>query len=235
VSLENLQISAEALETYTEMDVATTLSVQWYQFRVTRNFQKLLSLLFTECLFVLFILIFLVPVSLMILRAMGTLPNDPRGIQLLFFFFASLTALGLGVINFFLGRNQRKIKPLAMLLLEIEKYNRIVQSLTILNSLDATRGQSNSPLQKHADVLEILQTTRQSLVDALQVERILRCHHQLLAEGYELMANLDTAFATLTAVEIRDRASEYGQVLNEALSIGLTVHREVRKLYHLQH
>jgi hypothetical protein len=60
--------------------------------------------------------------------------------------------------------------------------------------------------------------------------RILRENKDFIDRRYELFANIESNLAALMALDVSDRASEYGRLLNEALEIGMSVHKEVRKL-----
>jgi len=91
-------------------------------------------------------------------------------------------------------------------------------------------GNLQANLINRADAIEALQITRESLVCALRTERIMRENKDFIDRRYELFANIESNLAALMAVNVSDRATEYGRLLNEALEIGMSVHKEVRKL-----
>ena len=68
------------------------------------------------------------------------------------------------------------------------------------------------------------------LINGLKTERILREHQDFMGRRYELFLNLENNLSALMALDVTNQATEYGQLLNEALEIGMTVHQEVRKL-----
>lgn len=234
--VEALKITEEEWENYTEISGLAGLAVQFCQFRLTRKLHKLLALIISELLLILLVLVFLVPIGLMVLRSLNLLPRDPQGIQFVLLTFGGIIICGVFLFNVFLWRYQRRFKSLARLLLEIEKYNQTLDSISLLNHLENAQSSlgHNSGLrlnlQKQDEILKVLQTTRQSLMDGLKIERILRQHQQILTEGYELIANLETACSMLSAVEMRDRASEYSQIINDALSINLAIQKEMSRL-----
>lgn len=234
--VETLKIAEEEWETHTEINNLTGLAVQLCQFRLTRNFQKLLGLVASELLLILVGLVFFVPISLMILRSMDLLPRHPQGIQFIWFVFGGILISGVFLFNVFLWRYQRRFKSLARLLLEIEKYNQTLDAIALLDSLNHAQvnitqnSESRLSLQKRDEIVKVLQTTRQSLIDGLKIERILRQHQQTLTDGYKLIANLETTCSALSTVEVRDRASEYSQIINDALSINLAIQREMSRL-----
>lgn len=61
-------------------------------------------------------------------------------------------------------------------------------------------------------------------------EKILRVSRTLLARRYDLIINIENNLMTLITLEVNNQANEYRQLLNEALQIGLIVHKEVQKI-----
>ncbi|MBD0304078.1 MAG: hypothetical protein ICV85_18510 [Tolypothrix sp. T3-bin4] len=60
-------------------------------------------------------------------------------------------------------------------------------------------------------------------------EKILRENQGLLARRYDLFTNIENNLASLKTLEVKERANEYTELLNEALQIGMSVHQEVQK------
>ncbi|MEC4806256.1 MAG: hypothetical protein SAJ12_08380 [Jaaginema sp. PMC 1079.18] len=236
LSTATLKITEEEWENWAEINNLTGLAVQLCQFCLTRKPAKLLALIASEILFAFLISVFFVPISLIVMRSLDLLPRNPQAIQSLFLIFGGIVFSSLVLFNTFLWRYQRRFKSLARLLLEIEKYNQTIDSIALLSSLENVQASiaqdsvTSLSLQKQEDLVKVLQTTRQSLIDGLKIERILRQHQQTIIQGCELIANLETTCATLSTVEIRDRASEYSQIINDALSINLAVQREMNRL-----
>ncbi|MEG3929246.1 hypothetical protein [Microcoleus sp. T3_D1] len=125
-----------------------------------------------------------------------------------------------------------KAKPLATLAGvrdEVEKYHEVTPALDIIDRLTAA-GKLQANLINRGEAIEALKITRESLVCALKTERILRKNQQFIGRRYELFANIESNLAALMALDVSDLATEYGRLLNEALEIGMSVHKEVRKL-----
>lgn len=59
---------------------------------------------------------------------------------------------------------------------------------------------------------------------------MLRENKGLIARRYEVFAYLENNFTSLMALDSSNKAGEYGRLLNESLQIGMSVHKEVRKL-----
>ncbi len=126
---------------------------------------------------------------------------------------------------FWLQRNT----PMALccLLDEVERYNAVIKAIHINDQLAAagTREMSLSDRQK---VIEALTLTKEDLVRALKAERVLRENKNFLVGNPELLA---TNLRTLQTLQVNDRASEYGRLLNEALQIAAGVQQEMTKLH----
>jgi hypothetical protein len=83
-------------------------------------------------------------------------------------------------------------------------------------------------LSDRQKVIEALTLTKEDLVRALKAERVLRENKNFLVGNPEL---LTTNLRTLQTLQVNDRASEYGRLLNEALQIAAGVQQEMTKLH----
>lgn len=142
---------------------------------------------------------------------------------------------------FWLQRNSPT--ALCCLLDEVDRYNAVIKAIHINDQLEAagTRETSlsdrvseaeplGSALLPKADrqkVIQALTLTKEDLVRALRAERVLRENQSFLVGNPELLA---TNLRTLQTLQVNDRASEYGRLLNEALEIAVGVQEEMTKL-----
>lgn len=134
---------------------------------------------------------------------------------------------------FWLQRNS----PTALcgLLDEVDRYNAVIKAIHINDQLEAagTRETSLSdsvallPKADRQKVIEALTLTKEDLVRGLRAERVLRENQSFLIGNPELLA---TNLRTLQTLQVNDRASEYGRLLNEALQIAAGVQEEMTKL-----
>jgi membrane-associated protease RseP (regulator of RpoE activity) len=112
------------------------------------------------------------------------------------------------------------------LLDEVERYNAVIKAIHINDQLEAV-GTTEISLSDRQKVMEALTLTREDLVKALRAEKILRENQSFLVNNPELLA---TNLRTLQTLQVHDRASEYGRLLNEALQIASGVQEEMAKL-----
>jgi hypothetical protein len=125
---------------------------------------------------------------------------------------------------FWLKRNSPG--ALCCLLDEVERYNAVIKAIHINDQLEAV-GTTEISLSDRQKVIEALSLTREDLVKAIRAERILRENQSFLVNNPELLA---TNLRILETLQVNDRASEYGRLLNEALQIAAGVQEEMTKL-----
>lgn len=112
------------------------------------------------------------------------------------------------------------------LLDEVDRYNAVIRAIHINDQLEAT-GTTDGSFSDRQKVMEALALIKEDLVKAIRAERILRENQSFLTSNPELLA---TNLRTLQTLQVNDRASEYGRLLNEALQIAAGVQEEMTKL-----
>ena len=117
------------------------------------------------------------------------------------------------------------------LLDEVDKYNEVIQAINVFDKLEVV-GNLRSDLVNRNEVVGALSVTRDSLVCGLMTEKIIRENRGLLARRYDLFDNIKSNLTTLRTLEVNNQANEYGEFLNDALQIGINVHKEMQKLSH---
>jgi hypothetical protein len=123
-------------------------------------------------------------------------------------------------------RKTKRLPLLITLLEEVDRYNAIVKAIEINDQLEDA-GNLEVRLSDRRKVLDGLRLTRVDLVRALKTERILRENQQFIALNAELFSN---NLSALTALQVSEKATEQGRLLNEALQIAVDVQQEMRKL-----
>lgn len=199
----------------------------WHSFKKKR--QKIIPIISNQILTFGLSLIISLPLALTLVANTNYSPEDPA-IVLMFFQitigFSLIITLGWNIYIWF---KTKHLVTLVSLVDEIHKYNEAIRALEIIDRL-AAAGNLEVNLTNRENVVEALAVTRESLICALKTEKIFRENQDFIDGRYELFANIENNLAALMAFEIGDRASEYGQLLNEALKIGTSVQKEVRKL-----
>jgi hypothetical protein len=227
--LDELRIPEKELEDLSGIALSDGFSGNFYRPDTLRSGKKLFALLLHELLIFCVTLVVSLPVALVANKHEVSSASDAE----IFVRVLQIT-LGLSLAitvawNVYQWLKAKPLATLAGLLDEVEKYHEVIQALDIIDRLTAA-GNLQANLINRQDAIEALKITRESLVCALKTEKILRENHKFIGRRYELFANIESNLAALMALDVSDRASEYGRLLNEALEIGMSVHKEVRKL-----
>ena len=227
--LDELRIPEKELEDLSGIALSDGFSGNFYRPATLRDGKKLFALLLHELLIFCLTLVVSLPVALLVNKHGADSVSDAA----IFVRVLQIT-LGLSLAttvawNVYQWVKEKPLATLAGLLDEVEKYHEVLQALDIIDRLTAA-GNLQANLINRQDAIEALKITRESLVSALKTERILRENQEFIDRRYELFANIESNLAALMAMDVSDRATEYGRLLNEALEIGMSVHKEVRKL-----
>ncbi|MEG3935085.1 MULTISPECIES: hypothetical protein [unclassified Microcoleus] len=149
----------------------------------------------------------------------------PRA-YLLWFALHLVAILGLILEDAWKIRCSRQNKDLINLFDDVDRYNGIIEAIAINDRIEDA-GNAGVKIGDRAKVIQALQLIRDDLVRALKTERILRENKKFVATNSELFAN---NLRTLNALQISDRSSQPGRLLNEALQVAVGVQAEMKKL-----
>lgn len=196
--------------------------------KVWRDRHKFWSLISTEVILFGLSLILSLPLALFTTDKTLFSPTDSQLLVPIFLKAIGVSfALTIGV-NFWVWLNVKSLITLIRLWDEVEKYHDVILAVDILDQLSAVGNLSEKFINRD-EVIQALEVTRESLVNALKTERVLRENQNFIARRYALLADLEQNLATLMTFEVTNQANEYGQLLNETLQIGMSIHQEVRK------
>jgi hypothetical protein len=187
----------------------------------------------TEIIVSILVFIFTLPFGLLAVRDSANLASS---FPIILRFLGTTLGITLIVVtgwNLYMRVKAKQLRMLMHLLDEVDKYSEVLQAVDILDQLDAIGidpiGSIPNSLNR-SEVLEALVVSRSSLISGLMTEKILRKSKGLLSRRYDLLTNIEDNLIALKALEVRHQGEEYGQLLNEALQIGMSVHQEVKKL-----
>ncbi len=229
--LDNLNITNQTLEKLTGFEINNIfvggVIGGGYRPSIFQKPKRLLSFWITEILVSVLIFVLTLPIGLLFNRNLTNGVNEPSGIWQFLSVTLGITLIAIVSWNLYMWFRVKQLRILMHLLDEVDKYNEVVQAVDILDRLEAV-GNSQVNLINRDEVLEALRVTKNTLIAGLMTEKILRESRISLTRRHELFANIENNLATLRTLEVKERASEYGQLLNEALQIGLSVHREVQ-------
>jgi hypothetical protein len=231
--LEDLRISDRELERLSGLDVSNIfvggIFGGVYRPSIFQSVSRSLQFLLTEVLVFALLFIFTLPLGLAVTRNSVNSFNQ-WSVVLLFL----QTTLGTAIVlmigwNLYMGLRVRRMKSLMRLLDEVDQFNQVLSAIDVLDRLNAVK--SSQQQFDRQQVLSALGLARDTLVSGLTTEKILRDSRGLLALSGDLAANIERNLVAIETLEVSDRADEYGQLLREALQIGLSVQREVQQVY----
>lgn len=230
--LEELKITERELEKLSGFDVNEVfiggVFGGVYRPSILQNPKRLAYFCLTEIFVLILTFILTLPIGLLAIRNYANASNDITVISQFLQITSGISLLVFTSWNVYMWVRNKQIKTLLHLVDEVDKYNEVIQAVSILDKLEAVGAQVN--LINRNEVIEALNVTRDSLICGLRTEKILRENRVLLARRYDLFDNIENNLTTLRTLEVNNQANEYGQLLNNALQIGMSVHKEVQKL-----
>jgi hypothetical protein len=230
-ALDNLKITSTELDESNDLKFIDSLAIDIYKTFFFRNSQRIISFAIANLSTFILIVIFVAPTSLIVFRdAINNIKNQ-SSINLIL-----LTLLGICFVcliswNIYLWKRAQRLKSLAILLEKIEQYNHVIDAITLIDKLESPHRSNAVKVQNREELLAALNLIKESLINAMKVETLIRKHKTLINNRYELFAMLEANLTALMAFDPSHQISEYGKLLDDALQIGLTVHKEVRKLH----
>lgn len=231
VNLDELFIPQESLESLVDGNIITNISIDIYRGFILKNSRKIISVLMTGFFVFIVVLILVLPLTLILMKSSGSIPQEINEInQLLVILLGVCLGLML-LINIYLWQQSQKIKSLAILVDKTEQYNHLIQAISVVKHLESVNPPNNQDWEsQHQELMDALRVIKNSLTQAFTVERIIRKHEGMINNQYELLTNIETNLTALMTFDLSHSSSNYRELLQDAIQIGMTVHREVRKL-----
>jgi hypothetical protein len=232
LNLNQLHIAPEEVDELGGLDIADRMAIAMYRVIKYQHFKQWFSLLFMEGFVLILGLIFIMPINLIALRNTGLIPHDQREIRQLLLGLLLETVFIVVLWNVYLWQQAQKNQAIAKLIYEIEKFNEIVNVIQFLDQLESIEPSKmhSDRLQNRHEVLRALQITKDTLVNALKAQKMMRSQQGLINRRYDLVADLETNLTALMALSLNSQVDDYSNLLNQALQINLSVHREIQKL-----
>ena len=233
--LADLKISDRELEQLTGCDVGDIfiggVFGGTYRISALQNPKKLIAFCLTEAVVFLLIVVFTLPLSLFLTSGANGIADVSSTLRFL------LVAVGIAIAlllawNLYMKWQGKHLRSLMRLLDEVDRYEDMLSAIAVLDRLETVNIERNlnSALQNRSEILEAIHLTRDNLIAGLTTEKILRENRGLLARQQDLLASIETNLSLVRSLEVKHQADEYGQFLNEALQIGISVHQEVQRL-----
>ncbi len=126
-----------------------------------------------------------------------------------------------------MGLMARKFLSCMRLLDELDRYHQVIQAVGLLEQLGSVKYVQH---RGGEPILIALSKARESIVAGFITEKVLRCNQGLLSRREALLETIEENLMTLRSLDLQHQAQEYGDILDQALNIGIRVQHEVNKL-----
>ncbi|MGB3669598.1 MAG: hypothetical protein WA783_20200 [Phormidesmis sp.] len=222
-NFDNLRITDRELDTLTDLDIGD-VTMGWAYRQTAFSASRRLSFIGEQLLTLGVTAIFCLPVTLLLVRSVS---GDNVAAVWRWLPFGMVSAVAVAIAWFFYRwREGKRLLTLSHLLDEIDRFNEMVAAVEILEELSAAKN-ARSNLENRGEVIEALHLTRESLICGLMTERVMRKHQQFISRKQEMFSSIERNLATLQQLRVGDEANEYSRLLNEAIQIGTSVHKEL--------
>lgn len=231
LDLDQLQILSEDIDEMGGLDVGDKMAIALYRTVTSKDLKQFIDLILAESFALILLLIFILPINLIALRNFGYLTNEAAGSMRFLLGIVLLSFITFLGWNFYLWHHIGQIKSATKLIIEIEKFNEMIKVIHFLDQLESIESPKTScdRLKNRHEVLQALQITKDTLTNALKAQKLMRTQQGLINRRYEIVANLETNLTALMALGLNSQVDDYSQLLNQALQINLSVHREMQK------
>lgn len=227
--LLTLKIAESELEELSGIEITELMANNLYSHVFQNQPVKIFSFVFHQILIFAFTLVISCPVTLIFISKINLAPEESQVIILFWQIAFALSLLITIAYNIYVWF---KIKPLAVLIKiveEINKYNQIIDTVSVVDKfVEAGNYQLN--LSNRKETIEGLELTRENLICAVKTERIIRENQNLMDKKYELFLTIENNFSALTNNHLNEQISEYTRLLDTALEINTSIHKEMLKL-----
>jgi hypothetical protein len=217
-------ITNDEIEKITSLDISATQVSGVYRFKPFSSLSNLLAVLVNELLLVGLVTIFVFPVvAIALLRY-----TQISSIYLLL--VATLISIVIYSIRWiYLNFKKREFKNTFTLLEQIKQHNKVVKSVRVIEQLSEVKS-SETWLQYSSNIIQCLNTNRESLICALMMDKIARNNKLSISSRLDLLATVENNLEFIRLMSDRTHADEYTDLIERVLTINLTVIEEMKNL-----
>lgn len=226
VNWQKLKITQTQLDEILNFDLKLSLAVEIGQLFFLKQ-SNYTSLLIAEASGLFLVCSLSFPIILILFRNFNWLTNNPAGFTFILAIAIIISFLCSIVFNYYLWQRAKQLKVFAVLLDKVKQYNHLIDSLSLMSELNAV----TANFGKTKEITELktaLNLTRNSLIRSIELEKIINRDRHLASNRDLLLANLESGLINLDSLVSVD-TNDYDRLFSEAIDLGLSVHRELRK------
>ncbi len=233
---DELKISQAELDRVLDTGIVFGWAIAFTRVLILRQLQYWKSFLLTQSTFLFLNLLFFFPINLIVCRKLGWLDNNYTGLITVSTATIIWSFISTIVCNYYLWQRAKKLKLISKLLTKVERYNQLINNFSFIANVSLIKDTSSNSLSV-VEFKNALNLTKNSLLKSIELESFVYRYRQNSLPGristsysYDrLLADLEDDLATWSSLEI-DCTQQDRHLLNEAIDLGLSVHREVRQV-----
>ena len=237
---DELKISEAELEQVLDTGIVFSWAIAFTRILILRQSQYWSSFLLTQSTFLFLNLLFFFPISLIVYRNLGLLDNNATGLITVSIATLILSFISMIVCNYYLWQKAKKLKLLSKLLTKVERYNQLINNFGFIANVSFLSNTNSNNSLSVTEFKNALNLTKSSLLKSIELESFIYRHRRKsdyrqnslgdrisTYSNERLLADLEDDLATWSTLEID--CTQHGDLLDEAIDLGLSVHREVRQ------
>jgi hypothetical protein len=228
---DHLKIKQPEIESIFQYNLFNNLAIEMANLLILHQSQNKLSFLLTEATISFLGTLLLVPINLLVGQKWFSSNNQFQSFALAICLALIFSLAFLLTLNLLLWKQAKKIKNIAVILEKIARYNHLIQNfqlLTKFNNLSTIVNDHKS--QSNTDIATALQITKESLLKSLELENLVLHNQQLQSQQrYQLLNSLEDDLVQFMSQSNQQNTTEHQQLLAEVMTIGLSVHQELRQ------
>ena len=229
---DELKISEVELEQVLDTGIVFGWAIAFARVLILRQSQYWQSFLLTQSTFLFLNLLFFFPINLIVCRNIGLLDNNATGLVTVSIATLILSFISMIVCNYYLWQKAKKLKLLSKLLTKVERYNRLINNFGFIANVSLLSNTNNDSLSV-TEFKNALNLTKSSLLKSIELESFIYRHRRNTVgdrlstySNERLLADLEDDLANWSTLE---DCTQHRDLLDEAIDLGLSVHREIRQ------
>ena len=237
---DELKISQAELDRVLDTGIVFSWAIALTRVLILRQSRYWQSFLSIQSTFFFFNLLFLFPINLIVCRKLSLLDNNATGLITVSLSTLILSFISMIVCNHYLWQKAKKLKLLSKLLTKVERYNQLIDNFGFIANVSFLSDTNSNNSLSVTEFKNALNLTKNSLLKSIELEIFVYRYRRKsdyrqnsvsdrisTYSNERLLADLEDDLATWSTLEID--CTQHRHLLDEAIDLGLSVHREVRQ------
>ncbi|PSB02182.1 hypothetical protein [Merismopedia glauca] len=217
-------ITNDEVERITGLEISPTYVSGVYRFKPFSSLSNFVPILINELLLGGLVIIFVLPVVAIALIRYTEISSL---YLLLIGIFISILIYSIRWIYMYFKKQE--LRNTFTLLEQIDQHNKVVKSVEVIQQLSEVKS-SETWLQYSSNIMQCLNTNRETLICGLMMDKIARNNKLSILHRPDLLATVENNLEFIISMSDRTQNDEYSYLINQVLTINLTVMEEMQNL-----